>query len=1853
MPNNSKQRRLAAKGAKDARPTFMRFSQLPWTNRPRGSPLSPKKNADYSPCDAEDTGAWPPLPSNANISSDTGSVASACSASQASVASPSSTALSLPPVPSLAVGSHSGNPYFGFGPALQRPYSVPVSHKPAGRPACKAIVQIKIPDPSIISASQDGEIQIQPGDLQKMLDSLHLLHSASPPAVSPPPAADLANQSMPSSHSSHYRATSAGISSSSLSSPATPALLSPTLSAAPLPPPHYSDISSASSCSIPGLSPSSIHFSASHPTPPPLCSLVCSSSTSSTIAPSLPGATAGHPPLLSVDPAAIECQLGVPEPQPSPIGIRVDSAHHNSRSPPGRRPDSAPLRGPTVALPFQQRAQWSPPLPSGCDVDLQHFDVRSAPLDRPVITNLLFRKCTHPRQGASVRKRPATSALKLHKVPARRPRAAAKEHLPPIDAAGDLDPNLAFTLPGRKRRCAAIDSPPNFSIKTHNTFTALSDDHYIGPLAPVSGAVNVTPTPQPSRKRCRTKARKNRTPLPATPAPLIFSSTPAAVTTSGPSPSRSARTFSSHHHSTGSPPLASDALSPTRSPHSAVSPAVDPVVVCSLPASLPKSPVTSGLSPSRPALTVGSPHHSSLSPPPDSVVHAPNLPPCSDISAVDPIIACSVPTISLPKSSVSSISDIPPTSRPNLDCLFASSSSQPVSQFLDLSLKCYSGFRWSSFADPCFPPQKPALKTTLSLEDIDSLLPGKWLSDSVIASAIGPHLPDDGYLIPTALSVATLSYDPDARNLVPVLPDGATKLFWPVLLPNSHFVLLYLDTVSKTYTTLDPIHRKGLGSYRTQETLLVKSLSGWLNLPPSPPFRRVNAPAKSQQLNGSDCGLFIIKFGILFCRNPFKVCHFSNQAICDLRSSLARKSLAAFAAENFRSLLETQPAISCHSATPPTSQDKPVTACLEPAGDSSELDLLSKFTSIDRPGDIYTAITTHFFPNKNTNLVVNKVGDSSMSAQRLQRTFEEHPRRAMRHILPEAMPRTAPTLDCITDYFGNKVCSSDTVPLRLPDISFFQEKDCSITSPILPKELTNYLLTRPNSSPGHENISYCQWRSVPPKILCHLFNSIIATSEVPETWKSYRTILIPKPEKDDYDSINSWRPISLLPASYKIFAGILARRLTPWIKQEHISKCQKALLHSEGTIEHAFTSQVIIDDAYRNKKPLSMVWLDIADAFGSIPHDLLFELLHSLGLDDPSVNILRLLYSHNTSVYTVNSVCTEPMPCTKGVRQGCPLSMVLFSVFMELLIRPVIKKLDGYTTSGGCTVKVLAYADDLCLISSDPMVLQSVLDDLGPQAQQIGLKFRASKCHAYSFCAQSTVPPTIHDQPIVTDPDAPPPKYLGVEAGLKVDQNPIKLFNSIVSDFDKIMDSPLWPGQKLRALKIFLLSKLYFPFRTKKIEVQLITSKDHQQGNGRSSAPGLAEQLMRRLKTLLQLPKEASNQYIHSSTKDGGCGVPQLGMEYAAMSLIQTFKLMNSADPLVKNLARSDLERCVAARLPIDSSVEAIDMVNYLNNVNEKFTRNGPYSSWTRCRWAVRHLRSLRVSFSLPDKEGPLSLNFLHHNKETPSSFGPWSSQTVTKCIRQSLCCLSADTLETQYKFQNRAMNVITESQLSSKCIYSNSISGCDWKFIHKARLQLLPTMARMSMWGGNNLSPLCRRCGKENETPCHVLNMCPMNMPMVTKRHNAVLNALVDHIGKAPVSDRQVLVDQQYPGCGSIQRVDLVVQDPSRKTIDLVDIKCTYETSGCFDQARRRNEEKYRDQCDRIAAINPGYTVRLDTICVGSLGAWDTANEPVLRRLGFNRKQFKAVAHDLILKSIHGSRNTWVTHQSGIPQTY
>jgi len=225
-------------------------------------------------------------------------------------------------------------------------------------------------------------------------------------------------------------------------------------------------------------------------------------------------------------------------------------------------------------------------------------------------------------------------------------------------------------------------------------------------------------------------------------------------------------------------------------------------------------------------------------------------------------------------------------------------------------------------------------------------------------------------------------------------------------------------------------------------------------------------------------------------------------------------------------------------------------------------------------------------------------------------------------------------------------------------------------------------------------------------ILTEVFNEFLNGADLPDSWKQTTSS-----EENPLD----YRPISLLCVGYKILTTIIDKR----IRKTH----EKLFSNEQGGFREgracAYKTRILTSlyqDAERNNKEIHVCYLDCRKAFDSVPTVAIVNTLYRMGYNSKTIDLIQRLYENNQARIITPHGDTDTFDVESGVKQGCPLSPLLFILFLEPLLNWLTDTNLGYTMSGlddeGKPVKTntQAFADDQILVAATGTDLQTLLN---------------------------------------------------------------------------------------------------------------------------------------------------------------------------------------------------------------------------------------------------------------------------------------------------------------------------------------------------------------------------------------------------------------------------------------------------------------------------------------------------------------------------------------------------------------
>jgi hypothetical protein len=190
-------------------------------------------------------------------------------------------------------------------------------------------------------------------------------------------------------------------------------------------------------------------------------------------------------------------------------------------------------------------------------------------------------------------------------------------------------------------------------------------------------------------------------------------------------------------------------------------------------------------------------------------------------------------------------------------------------------------------------------------------------------------------------------------------------------------------------------------------------------------------------------------------------------------------------------------------------------------------------------------------------------------------------------------------------------------------------------------------------------------------------------------------------KKEGAQSIADYCPISMMHNISKLLAKILANRLVPRLGNL-VSRCQSVFIKCRSIHDNFEYVKAAANHFYRAKTPMLLLKLDITKAFDSVKWEYLLEVMKQIGFGQHWRDMMALIWSTSTSRILLNGELGRPIKHAQGLRQGDPLSPMLFILTMDPL-----QKLLNIATQQGLLTPIGSDPINMrtCLYANDAMLL--------------------------------------------------------------------------------------------------------------------------------------------------------------------------------------------------------------------------------------------------------------------------------------------------------------------------------------------------------------------------------------------------------------------------------------------------------------------------------------------------------------------------------------------------------------------
>ncbi|KAH9246907.1 hypothetical protein BASA81_015515 [Batrachochytrium salamandrivorans] len=283
----------------------------------------------------------------------------------------------------------------------------------------------------------------------------------------------------------------------------------------------------------------------------------------------------------------------------------------------------------------------------------------------------------------------------------------------------------------------------------------------------------------------------------------------------------------------------------------------------------------------------------------------------------------------------------------------------------------------------------------------------------------------------------------------------------------------------------------------------------------------------------------------------------------------------------------------------------------------------------------------------------------------------------------------------------------------------------------------------PRKAPGDDGITTAFYQAalympantqegVPPtpfaRALLRVCGQVFASATIPRAWLCASIVSI---DKKDGDPLNPGdkRGIALINVGLKLVCKVLQMRIERFVETNNLLSYEQAGFRKREECVGQVVSLVDIIQRRQNAGlNTHVLFIDIRKAFDTVPVGALLWKLQNMGFPRRTLAFLKALYTSSSARARAGSLLSDPFPVQRGVRQGCPLSGLLFNLFINDILDGVAPITVPGLPRDTNPIRGLMYADDVAVFADSEQSLLAASTAIEQWANQL-----VSRVESYKY----------------------------------------------------------------------------------------------------------------------------------------------------------------------------------------------------------------------------------------------------------------------------------------------------------------------------------------------------------------------------------------------------------------------------------------------------------------------------------------------------------------------------------------
>ena len=268
---------------------------------------------------------------------------------------------------------------------------------------------------------------------------------------------------------------------------------------------------------------------------------------------------------------------------------------------------------------------------------------------------------------------------------------------------------------------------------------------------------------------------------------------------------------------------------------------------------------------------------------------------------------------------------------------------------------------------------------------------------------------------------------------------------------------------------------------------------------------------------------------------------------------------------------------------------------------------------------------------------------------------------------------------------------------------------------------------------GIDDIPNECFKFAPPVLidkLLVLYNMVGDLKVLPPKFNHGKIVLIHK--KGPAEMLSNYRPLTVCISMYGIYSRMLNSRLTKVVEDHDLlGEIQAGFRKTRSASDNLFVLNTILSKAKELGQQVHKSFIDITKAYDTVNRPLLWRKMRKMGFSDSFVNNIETLYNDDCITSNINGRTTRPVYLSRGVKQGCSLSPMLFALYLADLGHELSNCGEGFELQG---VKIcsLFFADDIVLFSPTAKGLKHLIKIVHKHCELMKMSISESKSKVMS-----------------------------------------------------------------------------------------------------------------------------------------------------------------------------------------------------------------------------------------------------------------------------------------------------------------------------------------------------------------------------------------------------------------------------------------------------------------------------------------------------------------------------------------